>query len=88
MEMRIEPFIKSTFEKYLSGEDDEYLFVFHSRYSNSDSFNANVNIGIRKICADMGMKKKITTAITRSGTRGRPSPKTTVTPTSMKWRSV
>lgn len=58
MEMRIEPFIKSTFEKYLSGEDDEYLFVFHSRYSNSDSFNANVNIGIRKICADMGMKKE------------------------------
>ena len=58
MEMRIEPFIQSTFEKYLSGEDDEYLFVFHSRYSNSDSFNANVNIGIRKICADMGMKKE------------------------------
>ena len=59
MEMRIEPFIQETFNKYLSkDEDDEYLFVFHSRYSNSDSFNANVNIGIRKICADMGMKKE------------------------------
>ena len=58
MEMRIEPFIQETFNKYLSKDDDEYLFVFHSRYSNSDSFNANVNIGIRKICADMGMKKE------------------------------
>ena len=58
MEMRIEPFIQETFNKYLSKDDDEYLFIFHSRYSNSDSFNANVNIGIRKICADMGMKKE------------------------------
>lgn len=59
MEMRIEPFIQSTFDKYLSqDENDEYLFCFHQRYSNSDSFNANVNNGIRKICADMGMKKE------------------------------
>lgn len=59
IEMRIEPFIQSTFDKYLStDENEEYLFNFHSRYSNSDSFNANVNIGIRKICQDMGMKKE------------------------------
>ena len=58
IEMRIEPFIQSTFDKYLSEEDDEYLFNFHKRYGNSDSFNANVNIGIRKICKDMGMKKE------------------------------
>lgn len=58
MEMRIEPFIQSTFDKYLSDNDDEYLFNFHKRYSNSDSFNANVNIGIRKICKDMGMEKE------------------------------
>lgn len=59
MEMRIEPFIQSTFEKYLSDDKDEpYLFNFHQRYSNSDSFNANVNIGIRKICQDMGMEKE------------------------------
>lgn len=58
MEMRVEPFIQSTFDKYLStDENEEYLFNFHSRYSNSDSFNANVNIGIRKICKDMGMTK-------------------------------
>lgn len=59
IEMRVEPFIQSTFDKYLSTDiKDEYLFNFHSRYSNSDSFNANVNIGIRKICQDMGMKKE------------------------------
>ena len=59
MEMRIEPFIQGTFDKYLSkDENDEYLFVFHSRYCDSDSFNANVNRGIRTICADMGMKKE------------------------------
>lgn len=59
IEMRVEPFIQSTFDKYLShDENEEYLFNFHKRYSNSDSFNANVNNGIRKICADMGMKKE------------------------------
>ena len=58
IEMRVEPFIQSTFDKYLSDDNDIYLFNFHQRYSNSDSFNANVNIGIRKICADMGMKKE------------------------------
>lgn len=59
MEMRVEPFIPSTFDKYLSTDpNDEYLFVFHGRYKNYDSFNANVNIGIRKICADMRMKKE------------------------------
>lgn len=57
IEMRVEPFIQSTFDKYLSDGRDEHLFNFHQRYSNSDSFNANVNIGIRKICMDMGMKK-------------------------------
>lgn len=59
IEMRIEPYIQSVFDKYLSKEkSDEYLFNFHHRYKNSDSFNANVNIGIRKICEDMGMKKE------------------------------
>ena len=34
MEMRIEPFIQSTFEKYLSDDADEYLFNFHQRYGS------------------------------------------------------
>ena len=59
IEMRVEPFIQATFDKYLStDENDEYLFVFHSRFTDSDSFNAGVNIGIRRICTDMGMKKE------------------------------
>ncbi|EJX03242.1 transposase, partial [gut metagenome] len=58
MEMRVEPFIQATFNKYLAGADDEYLFVFHSRYKDADSFNAGVNVGIKKICKDMGMKKE------------------------------
>ncbi len=58
IEMRVEPFIRPIFEKYLAPEDDEYLFNFHVRYCDSDSFSANVNNGIKKICADMGMKKE------------------------------
>lgn len=57
-EMRVEPFIKPIFEKYLAAEDDEFLFNFHLRYCDSDSFSANVNNGIKKICKDMGMKKE------------------------------
>lgn len=58
IEMRVEPFIRPVFEKYLAPEDDEYLFYFHVRYCDSDSFSANVNNGIKKICADMGMAKE------------------------------
>ena len=58
IEMRVEPFIKSTFEKYLSTDpNEEYLFTFHSRYRNADSFNANVNGGIKKICSDKKSKQ-------------------------------
>lgn len=58
IEMRVEPFIRSTFNKYLAPEDDEYLFAFHKRYCDSDSFSANVNNGIKKICKDMGIPKE------------------------------
>ncbi len=58
MEMRVEPFIQSVFDKYLSEPEDEYLFNFHQRYCDSDSFSANVNSGIKKICKDMGMAKE------------------------------
>ena len=56
MEMRVPPILFPLFEKYRS--DDEWLFNFHSRLTSSDSFNANVNIGIRKICESMGMAKE------------------------------
>ena len=58
MEMRVEPFIRPIFDKYLADDDDEYLFIFHQRYCDSDSFNANVNTGIKKICKDMGIVNK------------------------------
>lgn len=56
--MRVEPFIQPIFDKYLSKEDDEYLFFFHNRYCDCDSFNANVNHGIRRICKHMGMDRE------------------------------
>lgn len=58
MEMRVEPLIQPIFDKYLALEEDEFLFNFHKRYCETDSFGANVNNGIRKICADMNMEKE------------------------------
>lgn len=58
IEMRVEPFIQPVFDKYLAAENDEFLFTFHNRYCDCDSFCANVNSGIRKICKDMGMQKE------------------------------
>lgn len=58
IEMRVEPFIMSVFEKYLAPEDDEYLFNFHNRYCDSDSFSANVNTGIKKICESMDIPQE------------------------------
>ena len=58
MEMRIEPYIQPIFDKYLDESEGEYLFNFHERYCDSDSFSANVNSGIRKICKDMEMSKE------------------------------
>ena len=55
MEMRVPPILHGIFEKYAS--DDEWLFNFHNRLSTSDSFNSNVNIGIKRICEEMGMPK-------------------------------
>ena len=57
IEMRVEPIIQPLFEKYLADEDDPYLFKFHKRYSTLDSFNANVNSGLKKLCKSMGIDK-------------------------------
>lgn len=58
MEMRVEPIVEQLFEKYKSADDDPYLLNFHKRLSNSDSFNANVNIGIKQICKSLGIPKE------------------------------
>ncbi len=59
MEMRVPIILQPLMEKYISTDpNDEYLFVFHKRHSSSDSFGANVNNGIRKICESMGIPKE------------------------------
>ena len=49
-EIRVPNILQSIVEKYLDKTDSPYLFNFHKRLSSYDSFNANVNIGIRQIC--------------------------------------
>ena len=49
-EIRVPGILDLIIEKYLDVDDSPYLFKFHKRLSTSDSFNANVNIGIRQIC--------------------------------------
>ena len=58
MEMRVPPILQPIVDKYLSDPDDPFLFSFHKRHSTSDSFGANVNIGIKAICESMGMEKE------------------------------
>lgn len=57
-EMRVPPILQPTFNKYLAEPSDEYLFNFHERHTTSDSFNANANIGIKRICEAMGLAKE------------------------------
>lgn len=49
-EIRVPDILYPTMEKYMDKTDSPYLFNFHKRLSSYDSFNANVNIGIRQIC--------------------------------------
>lgn len=55
-EMRVPEILKPLFDKYKS--DDEYLFNFRSRHTSSDCFTVKVNIGIRRICESMNIKKE------------------------------
>lgn len=58
MEMRIPAILQPVLEKYLADDFDDHLFNFHKRHTTSDSFGANVNIGIKKICESMGIAKE------------------------------
>lgn len=58
IEMRVPEVIKPLFEKYKADDSNDRLFRFSERFSNSDSFCANVNIGIKQICKSMGMPKE------------------------------
>lgn len=55
IEMRVPEVIKPLFDKYGAGDHTDRLFRFCDRFSTSDSFCANVNTGIKKICEGMGM---------------------------------
>lgn len=57
-EMRIEPVILPIIDKYKADDDSPYFFNFHSRYTSADSFCANVNNGIKKICKSIGLPKE------------------------------
>ena len=59
IEMRVEPIIQPLVEKYLAEADDPYLFNFHNRYCDSDSFCANVNNGIKQVCRSMGIAQVV-----------------------------
>ena len=50
IEMRVEPIIQPLFDKYRADDKDPYLFNFHKRYADSDSFGANANAGIKDVC--------------------------------------
>lgn len=50
MEMKIPGILQPVFDKYLDKTTSPYLFDFHKRMTNSDSFGANINCGIRQIC--------------------------------------
>ena len=58
MEMRVPPIIMPLMEKYKAANSDCHLFCFSARHTTSDSFNSNVNIGIKKICESMNMPKE------------------------------
>ena len=59
IEMRVPAIIHPIVDKYLNRESDtDWLFSFHKRYSTSDSFGANVNMGIKQICKSLGMAKE------------------------------
>ncbi len=48
MRVRIEPEIKSLFEKY-SDPPGEKVFIFHKRYKSADIFNKMINKGLDEI---------------------------------------
>lgn len=50
LEIKLPDILIPIFEKYKASDDSSYLFMFADRYSTEDSFNANVNIGIRSLC--------------------------------------
>lgn len=58
IEVSLPDILKPLLMKYEASSDSEYLFNFPERYSTEDSFNANVNGGIKDMCKSMGIAKE------------------------------
>lgn len=58
-EIRVPNILLPIINKYKDNTTSPYLFAFHKRMSSYDSFNANVNIGIKQICNKvLGLEKE------------------------------
>ena len=50
IEMRVPDMLIPTFQKYLTGKEDDYLFNFHTMYSSDRSMDTNLVHFIKAIC--------------------------------------
>lgn len=57
IEVKIPDEIKELMKKY---KDTTRIFDFHRRYSDMGGFNKNLNIGLKVICKEMGIKEEVT----------------------------
>lgn len=65
IEMKVPDMLLATFEKYLSPEDDSYLFTFHKKYVDSRSMDSNVSYFMRMVCTKyLGMEGRCYTPYT------------------------
>lgn len=55
LEITVPEILRPVVTKYLADEDDDYLFNFHIKYSTEDSFNANINVGLKRFCEHHGI---------------------------------
>lgn len=53
IEVKIHPFIKELVNKY---KGDRHVFNFHKRYASYETFNANLNKGLKVIGSDVGIR--------------------------------
>lgn len=51
-EMQVPGIILPLFEKYFDKTESLYLFNFHQRFASSESFSADINKGIKRICRE------------------------------------
>ena len=58
IEIRVPPILLPVFNRYLADEEDGFLFNFHKRHTTTDSFGANVNTGVKRLCESIGIPKE------------------------------